>query len=80
VLQLVLAHGVRLTLIGVAIGLAGTFVLTRYVSSLLFHVPPYDPMTIAGMAGGLVIVSLCACYFPARRATLVNPMEALREE
>jgi putative ABC transport system permease protein len=80
VLQLVLAHGVRLTLIGVAIGLAGTFVLTRYVSSLLFHVPAYDLVTVVGMAGGLVIVSLCACYLPARRATLVNPMEALREE
>jgi len=80
VLQLVLAHGVRLTLIGVAIGLAGTFLLTRYVSSLLFNVPAYDPMTLVGVVAALIVISLCACYLPARRATLVDPIVALREE
>ena len=80
VLQLVLAHGVRLTLVGVAIGLVATFLLTRYVSSLLFNVPPYDPMTLVGVVAALIVISLCACYLPARRATLVDPIVALREE
>jgi putative ABC transport system permease protein len=80
VLQLVLVHGVRLTLVGVAIGLAATFFLTRYVSSLLFNVPAYDPMTLVGVVAGLIAISLCACYLPARRATLVDPIVALREE
>jgi putative ABC transport system permease protein len=80
VLQLVLAHGVRLTLVGVGIGLAATFLLTRYVSSLLFNVPAYDPMTLVGVAAALIVISLCACYLPARRATLVDPIVALREE
>jgi putative ABC transport system permease protein len=80
VLQLVLAHGVRLTLLGVAIGLAATFLLTRYVSSLLFNVPAYDPMTLVGVVAALIAISLCACYLPARRATLVDPIVALREE
>jgi putative ABC transport system permease protein len=80
VLQLVLAHGVRLTLVGVGIGLVATFLLTRYVSSLLFNVPPYDPMTLVGVVAALVVISLCACYLPARRATLVDPIVALREE
>ena len=80
VLQLVLAHGVRLTLVGVAIGLAATFILTRYLSSLLFNVPAYDPMTLVGVVAVLIAISLCACYLPARRATLVDPIVALREE
>ncbi|HVG91024.1 MAG TPA: ABC transporter permease, partial [Alphaproteobacteria bacterium] len=80
VLQLVLAHGVRLTLIGVAIGLVCTFLLTRYVSSLLFNVPAYDPMTLVGVVAALIAISLCACYIPAHRATLVDPIVALREE
>jgi putative ABC transport system permease protein len=80
VLQLVLAHGVRLTLVGVAIGLAATFLLTRYVSSLLFNVPAYDPMTLVGVVAALIAISLCACYLPARRATMVDPIVALREE
>lgn len=80
VLQLVLAHGVRLTLVGIVIGLAATLLLTRYVSSLLFNVPTYDPMTLVGVAAVLIVISLCACYIPARRATLVDPIVALREE
>ncbi|HEY1938761.1 MAG TPA: ABC transporter permease [Candidatus Angelobacter sp.] len=80
VLKLVLANGVRLTLMGVAIGLVATFFLTRYVSSLLFNVPPFDPMTLVAVVAALIIISLCACYLPARRATLVDPMIALRDE
>lgn len=80
VLQLVLAHGLRLTVVGVVIGLAATFLLTRYVSSMLFDVPPYDPMTLAGVVAVLLVISLCACYLPARRATMVDAVVALREE
>jgi len=79
-LQLIMAHGLRLTVAGVAIGLAATFLLTRYVSSMLFNVPPYDPMTLVGVVAVLFVISLCACYLPARRATLVDAMVALREE
>jgi len=77
---LIMAHGLRLTVAGVAIGLAATFLLTRYVSSMLFNVPPYDPMTLVGVVAVLFVISLCACYLPARRATLVDAMVALREE
>jgi putative ABC transport system permease protein len=80
VLQLVLAHGFRLTVVGVVIGLAATFLLTRYVSSMLFNVPPYDPLTLLGVVAVLFVISLCACYLPARRATLVDANVALREE
>ena len=65
---------------GVAIGLAATFLLTRYVSSLLYNVPAYDPMTLVNVVAALIVISLCACYLPARRATLVDPIVALREE
>jgi ABC-type antimicrobial peptide transport system permease subunit len=80
VLQLVLAHGLRLTVVGVVIGLAATFLLTHYVSSMLFNVPPYDPLTLLGVVVVLFVISLCACYLPARRATLVDANVALREE
>ena len=77
VMFLILADGMRLTLAGTAIGLAATLFLARYVSSMLFNVPPYDPMTLLGVAAALVSISLCACYIPARRATLVDPIVAL---
>lgn len=80
VLQLVISSGLRLTMIGVAIGIAGSFALTRYLSSMLFNVPPHDPVTLMGVALGLVLVSLCACYLPARRATRIDPVVALRTE
>jgi putative ABC transport system permease protein len=80
VLQLVLAHGLRLTVAGVLIGLAATFLLIRYISSMLFNVPPYDPLILVGVVAALVVTSLCACYLPARRATLVDANVALREE
>jgi putative ABC transport system permease protein len=80
VLLLVLGQGLRLTLMGIGFGLAGTFFLTKYVASMLFNVPPYDPLTLVGVVVALMAISLCACYLPARRATMVDPIEALREQ
>ncbi|MGD0890183.1 MAG: ABC transporter permease [Terracidiphilus sp.] len=80
VMYLVLGQGLKLALLGIGIGLAGTFFLTKYVASMLFDVPPYDPLTLAGVVLALVVISLSACYIPARRATLVDPMVALREQ
>jgi len=80
IFQLVLGRGLRLTLVGLAIGLVATFTLTRYLSSFLFNVPSYDPLTLLCVTAGLLVVSLIACYLPARRATLVDPIVALRQE
>jgi putative ABC transport system permease protein len=80
VLQLVLGHGMRLTLLGVVLGGVGTFAVSRYIQSLLFNVSPHDPATLPAVAAGLVVVSMIACYLPARRATQVDPMVALRQD
>jgi putative ABC transport system permease protein len=80
VLGLIIHGGLRLTLLGVAIGLIGAFALTRYLSSLLYSVKATDPATFLGVAVGLTGVALLACYIPARRATKVDPMAALRGE
>lgn len=80
VLQLVLKQGARLTVFGIAIGVAASFILTRYVSGMLFNVQPYDPTTLIEVAVGLVAVAMLACYVPALRATRVSPSAALREE
>jgi len=80
VMLMVLGQGLRLTLVGLGIGLAGTFFLTRYVASMLFNVPTYDPLTLASVILALIVISMSACYLPARRATMVDPIEALREQ
>ncbi len=80
ILRLVLRHGLALTLLGVAIGLAGSWALTRLMSGMLYGVAAADPLTFTGIAGLLTSVALVACWIPARRATKVSPMIALRSE
>ncbi len=80
VLRLVLGHGLRLTLIGVALGLAASFALTRFLTSLLLGVTSTDALTFSSVALLLCAVALFACFIPARRAMRVDPMVALRYE
>jgi predicted permease len=86
VLKMILRQGMVLTLIGVVLGLAGAYVLTRYLESkmnltnMLYGVKPSDPLTYGAIAALLTVVALVACFIPARRATRVDPMVALRCE
>ncbi|PYV64602.1 MAG: multidrug ABC transporter substrate-binding protein [Acidobacteria bacterium] len=80
VLQLVLRQGTKLALVGVAIGIGAALGLTRLMTNLLFGVTAHDPLTFVAVAGLLILVALFACYIPARRATLVDPIVALRYE
>ena len=79
-LQLVLREGLRFAAAGIAIGVAGTVILTRAISSLLYGVTATDPVTLAAVGMVLVFVALSACYVPARRAMRVDPIVALRYE
>ncbi len=78
ILRIVLAQGLGLALIGVAIGVGGAFALTRVMQSLLFHVSATDPAIFTGIALLFVLVALAASYVPARRAIDIDPMAALR--
>jgi predicted permease len=80
VLGMVLGEGLRLAILGAAIGLAGSFFAARLLSGMLFGITAGDPVTFAGVAMLLVVVALVACYIPARRATRVDPLVALRYE
>jgi predicted permease len=80
VLMMVLGQGAKLAAVGVGIGLAGAFALTRVMSTLLFDVSVTDPATFAAVVALITVIALLACYIPARRATKVDPMIALRYE
>jgi len=80
VMRLIVRQGALLALIGVSIGLIGAFVVTRWMAGLLFGVSAKDPATFAAVAILLTGVALLACYFPARRATSVDPMSSLRSD
>jgi putative ABC transport system permease protein len=79
ILRLVVGQGMTLTLIGVVAGLAGAFALTRVIANLLFGVGASDPVTFVAIPLLLIVVSLVACYLPARRAARLNPTDALAE-
>jgi putative ABC transport system permease protein len=80
VLSLVLRQGLLLSLAGIALGLAGAVGLTRLLQNQLYDVGSADPLTYAIVAGGFLLVSVLASYEPARRATKIAPVEALRED
>jgi putative ABC transport system permease protein len=80
VLRMVVGQGLKLTIIGVAIGIAGALALTRTLSSMLYGVTPTDPLTFIAVSLVLIAVALLACYIPARRAAKVDPWVALRYE
>jgi putative ABC transport system permease protein len=80
VLKLVVGRGMALAFVGVVVGLFGSLGLTRLLKSLLFGVTATDPLTFAAIGLLLTLIALLACYLPARRATRVNPLTALRHE
>jgi ABC-type antimicrobial peptide transport system permease subunit len=80
VLRRVVRHGIALAIIGAAIGIAASLAVTRFLGSMLYEVKPGDPLTLIGVVVLLLLVALVACYIPARRATRVNPLVALRHE
>lgn len=80
IIRMVVGEGLRLSLVGIGVGLVGTIALAWALRSLLFEVSPNDPMTLTGVVTLLGAVAMMACYIPARRAARANPVIALRRE
>jgi len=80
VLRLVIGHSLAWTLLGVGTGLAASFGLLRYLSTMVYDVKPTDPFVLGSVSSLLVTVALAAAYLPARRAARVDPVSALRQE
>lgn len=80
ILTMVVGQGLKLAVIGVAVGIAGAFGLTRLLASLLYGVKPTDLLTFISVSLILIAIAVLACYVPARRAAEVDPMVALRYE
>jgi putative ABC transport system permease protein len=80
VARLVLGRGLKLTMGGIALGLAGAFALTRFMQNVIFGISAADPLTFLGVSALLMVTAIAASYFPARRASRIDPMTALRTE
>jgi ABC-type antimicrobial peptide transport system permease subunit len=80
ILKIVLGEGVRMVVFGVLAGLIGSAILTRFLQTLLFEIKPTDPITFGALTTLLVSVALLACLIPARRASRLDPLMALRHE
>jgi ABC-type antimicrobial peptide transport system permease subunit len=80
ILSLIIRHGMKLALVGVGLGVVAALGLTRVMRSLLYQVTPTDPLTFAAVTLLLVVITLAACWLPARRAAQVDPMTSLRNE
>ncbi len=80
IFRLILGRGLRLSLIGLVLGLAGTLALSRILASLLFEISPHDPLILGGVSLAMLAVTVAACYLPALRATEVDPLDTLRAE
>jgi putative ABC transport system permease protein len=80
IFRMAVGEGMRLVVIGLAVGLLGAVALTRFVRTMLFGVSPADPLTFGAISAALAAVAFLACYIPARRATRVDPLVALRDE
>jgi len=77
---MVFRMGFKLLLLGIAIGLLASAAVTRVLEHQLWHVSPHDPLTLISVVVLVIAIGIAACYFPARRATRVNPIDALRYE